>query len=146
MPIIIISENNFIERYWSDSMTNDKQEGYNMDNLQAEKQEALQVAGEYMEKLIPSMKTLISELKGDRQPDTDDFQKQCIDGLNWIIEIYNRVSDVIDTEKIHMTKQEFNSRLGELGEAIKNKEDAKIAEVLETAVIPFLTDLKEAVK
>ena len=117
-----------------------------MDNLQAEKQEALQVMGEYLEKLIPGMKTLSAELKGDRQPDTDDFQKQCIDGLNWVIEIYNRVSDAIDMEKIHMAKQEFNSRLGELGAAIQAKEDAKIAEVLETAVIPFLTDLKEAVK
>ena len=117
-----------------------------MDNLQAEKQEAVKVMGEFLEKLIPNMNTLSEELKGDRQPDTDDFQKQCIDGLNWIIEIYNRVSDVIDMEKIHMTKQDFNSSLGELGEAIKNKEDAKSAEVLETAVIPFLTDLKEAVK
>ena len=117
-----------------------------MDNLQEEKQEALQVMGGYLEKLIPGMKTLSSELKGDRQPDTDDFQKQCIDGLNWVIEIYNRVSDAIDMEKIHMTKEEFNSRLVELGEAIKEKEDAKIAEMLETAVIPFLTDLKEAVK
>ena len=117
-----------------------------MDKLQEEKQEALQVVGTYLEKLIPSMRTLIGELKGDRQPDTDDFQKQCIDGLNWVIEIYNRISDVIAVEKIHMTKQEFNKNLGELGEAIKNKEDVKIAEVLETAVIPFLTDLKEAVK
>lgn len=117
-----------------------------MDKLQAEKQEALQVVGEYLEKLIPGMKTLSGELKGDRQPDTDDFQKQCIDGLNWVIEIYNRVSDAIDMEKIHMSKQEFNSRLGELGTAIQGKDDAKIADLLETAVIPFLTDLKEAVK
>lgn len=117
-----------------------------MDNLQAEKKEALQAVGEYLEKLIPGMKTLCDELKGDRQPDTDDFQKQCIDGLNWVIEIYNRISDVIDMEKLHITKQKFNESLGELGTAIKEKEDAKIAEVLERAVIPFLTDLKEAAK
>lgn len=117
-----------------------------MDNMQAEKQEALLVLGEYLEKLIPGMKTLSEELKGDRQPDTDDFQKQCIDGLNWVIEIYNRVSDVIDSEKINAAKQEFNNRLGELGTAIREKEDAKIAELIETAVIPFLEDLKEAAK
>ena len=117
-----------------------------MDNMQAEKQEALQVLGEYLEKLIPGMKTLSEELKGDSQPDTDDFQKQCIDGLNWVIEIYNRVSDVIDSEKINAAKQEFNNRLGELGTAIREKEDAKIAELIETAVIPFLEDLKEAAK
>lgn len=117
-----------------------------MDNLQMEKQEALQVVGEYLDRLIPGMKTLCTELKGDRQPDTDDFQKQCIDGLNWVIEIYNRIKDVVDAEKIHITKEEFNDRLGELGVAIRDKQDAKIAEVLESAVIPFLTDLAEAAK
>lgn len=49
-------------------------------------------------------------------------------------------------DKLLEEKQEFNSCLGELSKAIKAKEDAKIAEVLETAVIPFLSDLKEAVK
>ena len=117
-----------------------------MDNMQAEKPEALQAMGEYLERLIPGMKTLSEELKGDRQPDTDDFQKQCIDGLNWVIEIYNRVSDVVAAEKINATKQEFNNRLGELGAAIKEKEDAKIAELIEVAVIPFLEDLKEVAK
>lgn len=117
-----------------------------MDNMQAEKQEALQAVGEYLEKLIPGMKTLSEELKGDRQPDTDEFRKQCIDGLNWVIEVYNRISDVIASEKINATKQEFNNHLGELGVAIKENEDAKIAELIDVAVIPFLEDLKEAAK
>jgi len=117
-----------------------------MDNTQAEKQEALQAMGQYLERLIPGMKTLSEELKGDRQPDTDDFQKQCIDGLNWVIEIYNRISDIVNSEKINAAKQEFNNRLGELGTAIKEKEDAKIAELIEVAVIPFLENLKETAK
>ena len=75
-----------------------------MDNLLDEKKEALEVAGEYLEKLIPGIGTLCGELRGDRQPDTDEFQKQCIDGLNWVIEIYNRVTDVVDAEKIHTGK------------------------------------------
>lgn len=115
-----------------------------MDNLQEEKREALEVAGEYLGKLIPCMKTLCGELRSDRQPDTDDFQKQCIDGLNWIIEIYNRASDMLSMEKIHVEKQELNAKLLELGAAIKDKEDEKIAQILEGAVIPFLSDLKEA--
>lgn len=118
--------------------------GYEMDNLQEEKREALEVAGEYLGKLIPSMRTLCGELRGDRQPDTDDFQKQCIDGLNWIIEIYNRVNDMLAIEKIHVGKQELNAKLMELGAAIKDKEDEKIVQILEGAVIPFLSDLKEA--
>lgn len=117
-----------------------------MEQLLEEKKEAVEVAREYLEKLIPGMETLCGELKGDRQPDTDDFQKQCIDGLNWVIEIYNRTSDVMNAEKIRMEKQELNARLTELGTAIRDKEDGKIAQMLEDVVIPFLKDLKEAAK
>lgn len=115
-----------------------------MDNLREEKKEALMVAGEYLEKLIPGIRTLCEELRGNRQPDTGEFQKQCIDGLNWVIEIYNRINDVVDAEKIHMEKQELNAKLMELGAAIRDKEDERIAYVLEETVIPFLSNLKEA--
>ena len=111
-----------------------------------EKKEAVEVAREYLEKLIPGMETLCRELKGERQADTDDFQKQCIDGLNWVIEIYNRTSDVMDIGKIRVEKQELNAKLMELGTAIKDREDGKIAQTLEDTVIPFLKDLKEASK
>lgn len=115
-----------------------------MDNLQEEKKEALKAAGEYLERLIPGIGTLCGELRGNRQPDTDEFQKQCIDGLNWVIEIYNRITDIVDAEKIHTEKQTLNASLMELGAAIREKEDEKMARILEEAVVPFLSDLKEA--
>lgn len=117
-----------------------------MEHLQEEKKEALQAVGEYLEKLIPGIKTLCSELKGDRQPDTDDFQKQCIEGLNWVIEVYNRVSDIIAVDKIHVTKEELNNQLIALGDALRNNEDTKIAEILEGSVVAFLTDLANVAK
>lgn len=117
-----------------------------MEGLQEEKKEALKAAGEYLEKLIPGIRTLCGELRGNRQSDTDEFRKQCIDGLNWVIEIYNRINDVVDAEKIHMEKQELNKKLMELGAAIRDKDDEKIASILEEAVLPFLTDLKEAAR
>ena len=103
-----------------------------MNHLQEEKREALQALDEYLRKLVPGMETLCGELKGSRQPDTDVFQNQCIDGLNWAVEVYNRVSDVLDLEKIHISKQEMNGQLGALGAAIREKEDGRIAEILET--------------
>lgn len=117
-----------------------------MDNLQEQKKEALQAVNEYLQKLIPGMGTLCGELKGNRQPDTDVFLNQCVDGLNWVIEAYNRASDVMDAEKIQDSKQEMNGWLMELGTAIREKEDGKIAEILEGAVVPFLKDLSEAIE
>ena len=117
-----------------------------MDNMQEQKKEALQAVDEYLQKLIPGMGTLCGELRGGRQPDTDVFLNQCIDGLNWVIEAYNRASDVLDAEKIHISKQEVNGRLTDLGAAIRDKEDGKIAEILESAIVPFLKELSEAIE
>ncbi len=116
-----------------------------MENLQEQKKEAMQAVGEYLQKLIPGIGTLCGELQGNRQSDTDVFLNQCIDGLNWVIEAYNRASDVLDAERIHSSKQEMNDRLMDLGAAIRDKEDGKIAEILESAVVPFLKDLAEAI-
>lgn len=117
-----------------------------MDELLEQKQEALKAVGEYLEKLIPSMETLCKEFKGERQEDTDDFGKQCIDGLNWVIEIYNRITDIVDKSKIHIEKSELNDSLIGLGGAIRMKDDIKAADAIETAVIPFLKDLSVIAK
>lgn len=53
---------------------------------------------------------------------------------------------MINTEKIRTDKQALNEKLKELGMAIRDKEDEKIARLLEEAVVPFLSDLKEAVQ
>ena len=62
------------------------------------------------------------------------------------MEVYNRVSDVLDLEKIHISKQEMNGQLGALGAAIREKEDGRIAEILENTIMPFLKDLGEAAR
>lgn len=115
-----------------------------MDNILEQKQEALKAAGEYLEKLIPGMETLCKELRGDRQDDTEDFKKQCIDGLNWIIEIYNRISDIIDEDAIHIEKSALNESIISLGGAIRYKDDIKTADIIGGEVIPFLKDLAAA--
>lgn len=117
-----------------------------MDNILEQKEEALKAMGEYLDNLIPSIETLCSELKGDRKPDTDDFQKKCIDGLNWVIEIYNRISDILDKDRIPMEKDALNEKLIELGGALKDKNDAKTAESMENAVLPFLKALQDLAK
>lgn len=117
-----------------------------MDNILEQKQEALKAVGEYLDNLIPCMENLCGELKGDRQEDTEEFQKKCIDGLNWVIEIYNRITDIIAMEQIHIKKEELNESLIDLGGAIKEKNENKIAGTIESCVLPFLKDLSAVAK
>lgn len=114
-----------------------------MSELTQEKREAIEVMNEYLDKLIPSIEEAAQELEYGRKPDTDDFVKKCIDGLNWVIEIYNRVSDIINEKEEKINKEEINPIIMELGKALQNKDDLKIAEVLK-GVIPFLKKIKES--
>lgn len=115
-----------------------------MAELTQEKKEAMEVMGEYLDKLIPGIEAVGQELTGDRKPDTDTFLKNCIDGLNWVVEIYNRVSDVINEGTVKIDKEEVNPVIMELSEALKVKDDMRTAEALK-GVLPFLQKLRKTV-
>lgn len=112
-----------------------------MDELLLEKKEALTVMKEYLGKLIPGMEAAVYELTEGRKADTDTLLKNCIDGLNWVIEIYNRTSDVIQEKEVKLNKEEMNPTIQKLGNALAEKEDRQIADALQ-GVIPFLKTLE----
>lgn len=117
-----------------------------MRELTPETKEALKVMDEYLDKLIPGMRVLVTELSGTRKSDTDTFLKNCTDSFNWMIEIYNRTCDVINQDKERVNKEEINPGIIALAEALKEGNDKKTAEALEGRIIPFLEQLKNAVR
>lgn len=117
-----------------------------MEQLREEQKEALRVAKDYLVKLIPGMESLIPELRGDRKEDTDDFLKQCLDGLNWIIQIYNRTSDLINEGKVRIMKEQVNDCIVHFNKVMQSKDDKKVAEALEKDIIVFLHNLLKAME
>lgn len=117
-----------------------------MDELKAQQMEALEVVSEYIEKLLPNMNILSNELKGNRQEDTDTFLNYVMNGFNWVIEVFNVTRDYINADKIRIDKEEVNEKIIELSKAFKEKDDEKAAELIETAVIPFLNTFLEVSK
>ncbi len=115
-----------------------------MEDLRTQQIEALQVVSGYIDKLIPSMKTIIGELRGTRLEDTQDFLTQILNGMNWCIEVFNGTMDFVNEDKERINKEQVNKGILELGDALKKKDDQKTAQMLETTVIPFLQDLKDA--
>lgn len=110
-----------------------------MDTLRAEKLEALEAARDYSERLKRGMQTLAEALHaGNRDADIETLLKQCTDGLNWVIEIYNRTSDVLDEGGTQIQKEQVNQSIMGLSAALQENDDAKIADSFETGVIPFL--------
>lgn len=93
----------------------------------------------YSQKLIPANETVGGELRGNRQEDTDEYLKSIINGVNWTIEVLNRTMDLINEEETVIDKEKVNSGVLMLGEAIKEKNDEKIANSLTEDILPFLT-------
>lgn len=112
------------------------------DEIRVQQMEALQVVNEYIEKLIPSMETVIGELNGEKQEDTDAFLKKIIDGLNWVIEVFNGTMSLINEERQLMDKDAINREVVQLSEALIDKNDQRTATVLESGIVPFLKEFQ----
>lgn len=108
------------------------------EDVRTQQVEALQTVNEYIGKLIPSMETVAGELSGDKQEDTDAYLQQIIDGLNWVIEVFNGTMSLINEERVIMDKNEINREVVQLSEALIDKNDARVATVLESGILPFL--------
>ena len=117
----------------------------NAEELRTQQIEALQVVSEYIDKLLPSMETVAGELSGEKQEDTDAFLKQIIDGLNWVIEVFNGTMSLINEEREVIQKDEVNQQVIQLSEAIIDHNDSRIATILESGIIPFLKEFKAAI-
>lgn len=116
-----------------------------MDNITAEQLEALETMAEFNDRLLKNLPTLISELSGNRQPDTDQYQKSIIDAINWEIAVTNSTLEVLNQDKVRVDKEDFNQKMIALNSAISSKTDSEIASSLET-LIPCFEQLGAAVR
>lgn len=111
-----------------------------------EKIEALKVAQEYCKRLEKGMTTLIAELRGGRLPDTSEYLDTVIKGLNWVIEVYNATRDVINENENMIDKDAVNEETVRLNMALKQNDDAAIAGIMESGIIPFVKNLQKAIE
>ena len=116
-----------------------------MGNISAEQLEALETMAEFNERLLKNLPTLISELSGNRQPDTEQYQKSIIDAINWEISVTNSTLEVLNQDKVRVDKEDFNGKVIALNSALSSKEDSEIANSLE-ALIPCFEQLGDAVR
>lgn len=99
-----------------------------MEDNRAEQIEALETLVEFNDKVIKNITILVKELSGQRLDDTDKFQDSIINAINWEIQVLNATMDVINEGKERIVKEAFNGKVTALGEAVKSKDDQKIAD------------------
>ena len=114
-----------------------------MDVTREEKVEALKTLMEFNPKVIHNIKIIIKELSGARMDDTDAFLKDILNAINWEIEVLNGTMDFLNEGKKRIDKESVNTCIVNLGNAIAEKEDAKIAEAFEK-LLPELEQVQKS--
>lgn len=108
-----------------------------MEDNRAEQKEALETLVDFNERLVKNMNIIIKELSGERLDDTDKFLKGIIDAVNWEIEVMNGTMELLNEEKQRIDKEKFNEKIMDLGSALKEKDDAKIADAIRNLIPEF---------
>lgn len=117
-----------------------------MENSREEIIEALEVACEYIPKLRNGIQNVCRELNGVRQPDTDEFLNSIIQGINWVIQVYNPTREVIAESGSKIDKDKVNQSILSLNDALMQKSDLNVARVLGEEVAPFLQSFEDAAR
>lgn len=114
-----------------------------MEDNRKEQAEALEVLQEFNDRLIKNIGILIKELSGSRLDDTDKFIKGIADAMNWEIQVMNGTMELLNEGKQRIDKEAFNQAITGVGEAINEKDDAKMAAAF-SEVLPYFIGLGEA--
>ncbi len=116
-----------------------------MQDNRAEQIEALNTAKDYCIRLYKGVNALADELRTGRLPDTEEYMKTVINGINWVFEVYNATKDLINENCDYIDKDKVNAGAVELGKAVADNDDEKVADKLENVIAPFILDFQKAV-
>jgi hypothetical protein len=105
--------------------------------------EILTELGGYIGKLIAAVEKVRAELKIGRKPDTDEFSNYVIQGINWVIEVFNNCEDIINREEIRVDKSAMAQAVTRLGMGLREHDDGQVADCLEEDFLPFLRTMEQ---
>lgn len=112
-----------------------------MNEILIQQKEAYDVMCEYLPKLKTGIVNVCAELTSNKLPDTYEYLKQIIAGLNWVIEIYNRIPDLLTENNCSINKSEANRLFENFSAVYASKNDFEIAEALTAISNDFLAKL-----
>jgi hypothetical protein len=104
--------------------------------------EILEELNGYIGKLIEAVQRVADELKNGRQEDTDQFSNYVIQGINWVIEVFNNCEDIINKEEIRVDKSAMARAVTRLGEGLREHEDDQVSDCLKEDFLPFLCTME----
>lgn len=117
-----------------------------MENTRQQQEEALKVMLDYNKKLIPALEEVALELRGAQKEDTQEYLNYILNGVNWVIQVVNNTRDLINEKKEVVNKEQVNTIIIGLNTYIKEENNIKVAEIIETGILPFVNLVSQSAK
>ena len=112
-----------------------------MEDNRNEQVEALEALKGYNPKICKALKEIIPELKGDKKEDTQEYVDHIFKGVNWELQVVNGTMELLNEKEEQVSKESLNEVISHINDAYAAKEEEKLAEVIETELLPFVESL-----
>ncbi|MGN0346137.1 MAG: hypothetical protein ACI4DU_02515 [Lachnospiraceae bacterium] len=113
----------------------------NAQDLLEMQKETIEMQKEYLTNLIPKMKGMVVELRTDIKEDSWEFLRMMVDGFNWVVEGFNGIEPIINTNK-EIDVSATDKLVNQFGISYRAKDAEATASALENDIIPFLEKLQ----
>lgn len=112
-----------------------------MDNLKTEQMEALITAADYCKRLATAINNLAYEFENGKLEDTNQYAKEILDGINWVIQVYNGTKDLLSEMDVVIDEDKINAAIENLVAAYDNNDDASKADILRGDILDFVNSM-----
>ncbi|MCR5418318.1 MAG: hypothetical protein K6E84_05320 [Lachnospiraceae bacterium] len=109
-----------------------------MDEVKKLQYEALRDGSDYALRLVPAIREILPELRGEPRDDTEDFKNQIFEGINYIVEITNGTLSLINEKEVILNRDGIEEKMQQLIASVEEKDNNKVADALEEGILPFV--------
>lgn len=108
-----------------------------MEDNRKEQAEALEALKDYNPKVCKALKEVIPEVKGEFKEDTQEYLEYIFKGINWELQVVNGTMELLNEKEEQVSKEELNEIITQINDAYTAKDNSKLAQVMEEALLPF---------
>lgn len=117
-----------------------------MEDNRKEQVEALEALRDYNPKVCKALREIIVELKGEKKEDTQEYVDHILRGVNWELQVINGTMQLLNEKEEQISKDTLNEMISNINDAYNSKEDAKLAKVIESELLPFAEKLEDCME
>lgn len=124
---------------------NSTQGNKKQESLEYLQREVYATAADYLPKLIRTANLVVSEFREAEQEDTRDLFDQVVNGINWVLDVYNHSPSSLYRGQESGEKEDLEKMVLRLSQAISRNNKSEMANSLSDDLIPFLQAFHEEI-